>query len=231
MMQLIILTLGWCAILSVGVCAYAGQIGDVGGFNGGSAIPPASSSGGTVTSLTCGTGLTCSPNSITTTGSLTPLAATGFELNSPADSSPVAVQANKIQMGAVLIPAPITFSKISIRVQTPDNSNNSDACLYNSAGTLIANIGAQHLGSATTVNLATQQGSQTIPPGVYYFGVTSAASTLNVSQSRFTPFLYINQGFGTTTGGACTSPSITPPALSPALPSDSSAGMPLFGLD
>jgi len=124
------------------------------------------------------------------------------------------VTANKLSLTAFPLPYALTFAHIGLRIITDDATHDCDIGLYNSAGTLVANIGAQTIGSTGNQTFATVQGSQTISPGLYWFAITSAASNLQTGLivGQFGG-LYNSTGFGSSTGGALPS-SITPPALS-----------------
>jgi len=122
------------------------------------------------------------------------------------------VTANQLVLNAITIPAPITFSTISVLIFAADNANNNDIGLYSAAGTLVANIGAQHIAGTAAQTFSTVQGSKTIPQGAYFFAYTSAASnlTLYYAASGLSP--YYNATFGASVGGALPA-AIVPPAF------------------
>jgi len=131
--------------------------------------------------------------------------------------------ANNMILWGVVIPFAVTFAHIIFILATADGSNNSDVGLYNASGNLIANIGAQHLGSTGVQSVATVQGAQTILPGLYFYGITSAAGTLNAWSGSLGAGCYYNNAFATTSGGAMNA-TITPPTLA------MNANSPSFGL-
>lgn len=124
------------------------------------------------------------------------------------------VTANKLILLGFTLDCALTFSQVTVSLVTNDNTNNSDIGLYNSAGTLIANIGAQHTPAGGDQTFAFTQGAQTISPGLYFFAVTSAGSTLNPNGNQQFFCAYFNGTFGTSAGGALPA-SIAPPALAP----------------
>jgi len=120
--------------------------------------------------------------------------------------------ANKLWLVGFFLAVPLTFSKIAVNINTADGTNNSDVGLYNVAGTLLANAGAQHMGSTGFQTFSAVQGAQTIPAGVIFLAATSAGSTLQLKQADDEPCLYVNTAFGSSAGGALPA-SITPPSL------------------
>jgi len=126
------------------------------------------------------------------------------------------VTANQIVLCAQVIPFTLTFANISWLNQVGDNANNCDVGLYNSAGTLVANIGAQHIAfGAGVATVAAVQGSQTIQQGLYFSAYTSAAGNFSLFQQGSGLVPYFNGAFGSSVGGALPA-SIVPPALSAA---------------
>ena len=125
--------------------------------------------------------------------------------------------ANKLWLVGRYLPA-VSFSQICTDITAADPSSNSDLCLYNGAGTLVADTGAHRLGS-TGVQCFTpvQPTSIILPPGLYFYGWTSAGSTLKVNfdaTSTKEPLAYSLSGaYGASAGGACPV-SIKPPAKS-----------------
>lgn len=150
-----------------------------------------------------GAGTVASPLAITPARAFGPLA------SNQSGGGPSA--ANKIFLSMILIPCPLTFSKLSFSLSTGDAVNNCDYGFYNTAGTLIANIGAQIIASTSLVSYSTVQGLQTIPQGNYYFGFTSNATTAKINYNNLVFSAYSNTGFGTSVGGALPA-TITPPA-------------------
>jgi hypothetical protein len=122
--------------------------------------------------------------------------------------------ANNILGSTFLVTAPVTFANIIVQVSTADATHNSDIGIYTTAGTLLADIGAQALGSTGVHSFATVQGSQTLLPGLYIFAFVSAGTTFAI-QSTFQVLSWLyasNLGFPS--GGALPS-SITAPTLAP----------------
>jgi hypothetical protein len=72
----------------------------------------------------------------------------------------------------------ITASFLKLYVTTTGGSSNFyDLGIYNSSGTLLANIGATHLNTLGPVSQAFTQGSVTFTPGMYWFAITSNRSS------------------------------------------------------
>ena len=138
-----------------------------------------------------------------------------FEISQNNGAGP-APTANKLVIAGFYLPYPMAISTIGFFVDTTDGSNNSDVGLYNSAGTLVANIGAQHLGSSGPIAGTIVQGTINEPAGFHYFAYTSVGTTLQLAQDStgvyFTP--YANVAFGTSSGGALPA-SIAAPAINP----------------
>lgn len=138
---------------------------------------------------------------------------TGFTYPAGTNDAQGSVTNQTVVYGFAL-PFALTFSKITFFVNTADATNNSDVGLYSAAGSLVANIGAQHLATASAVTIATVQGSQTIAPGLYWMAFTSASNVLKLygNNSQFGLGSYTNAGV--TSGGALAN-SITAPVVSP----------------
>ena len=105
----------------------------------------------------------------------------------------------------------LSVGHIGYQINTPDNTNFSDIGIYNSTGTLLGNVGAQHFASATQLLSAFVQGTISIPAGKAYICFTSSAGTVNFGGANAPSFFTWANVSGTTTGGALNS-SITPPA-------------------
>jgi hypothetical protein len=127
-------------------------------------------------------------------------------------SNTPSVTANTLILWGFYLTAPVSFAHIIFSPVTGDGANNSDIGLYNSSGTLVANIGAQKITIAGPIAYATLQGSQIIYPGLYFAAVTSAGSTLAIWEDEQPQQPYFSTSFGTSAGGACPA-SITAPAL------------------
>ena len=83
-------------------------------------------------------------------------------------------------IGDIITARSVTFDHFTISVRTVDGSHDNDVCLYNAAGGLVANIGPSQSGwqnSATIQRIATLQGKQTIPGGLYYIALDASSST------------------------------------------------------
>ncbi len=112
---------------------------------------------------------------------------------------------NTTDVFGFLLPWPLTFAHMAVDISVADGSGTYDIGIYNSAGALIANIGAQHLGSSGIRNLATVQGAQTIAAGLYMFAWTGTAvvAKLAVGGSLIVPSY--GAGVQATSGGALNS--------------------------
>jgi hypothetical protein len=121
---------------------------------------------------------------------------------------------NRVAYGGFALGYALTFATISFYLNTADGAHNCDVGIYDAAGQLVANIGAQALGSSGLNNLATIQGSQTISPGRYVFAYTSASNVL-VLGADFTPVPWCsNNGTDVSAGGALPA-SIVAPTVAP----------------
>lgn len=96
----------------------------------------------------------------------------------------------------------LTFSHIDTFVNTSDLIGLYDMGIYNPAGTLLANIGAQHLSATGSVSFATVQGSLTLNPGLYLFGWTGNATTGQIFNAATTGCWVTNSNIATSSGGA-----------------------------
>ena len=161
-------------------------------------------------------------SSVVTDGTLTgngtggnPLGVKGWPLPYTGSGSAFAsfiVNPNSLVLCGLVIPYEVSFADITFQVDTPDAGGSlSDYGIYNAAGTLIANVGAQSF-AVNLQTLPTLQGRKSIPPGVYWAAVTTNGATLVVDGNQSSPFsLYFNQAFGASTGGALPA-TIVPPA-------------------
>jgi len=120
-----------------------------------------------------------------------------------ADSSNGAV-ANKVNYSGFYLTTSLTFTTLGFNIGTLDGVNNSDVGIYNAAGSsLLANIGAQHLGSTGMQSFTVTQGTVTLQPARYLFAYTSAASTLAMQKdNRIITWAFTAGGVGVSVGGA-----------------------------
>ena len=125
----------------------------------------------------------------------------------------ISQSANTLSYTGFVLPAPVTFSNLSFGVQTADAANNSDVGLYDHTGALAAHIGAQLLAATGYVTIAVVGAPITIPPGIYFFAVTSAAANLKLYADSAMPRYNAASSYGASVGGALPN-SITPPAIS-----------------
>lgn len=111
-------------------------------------------------------------------------------------SSQTPAGVNQIFATGFWLPIAITFSHISFWISTTDNANNYDIGIYNSAGTLVADIGPQHLPTAQLNTIATVQGALTIQPGLYVAAFCGAATTaaMGIDNARMSWFYTGNAG-------------------------------------
>jgi hypothetical protein len=124
------------------------------------------------------------------------------------------VTANQVSVYGFVIPYRFTFSNIAVASQTGDSVNNSDVGIYSAAGNLVAHIGAQAIQTFTGLQaFAVVGGAKTLPPGVYFFGWTSAANVLTLAGNSGTPILSYTATAAASAGGALPG-TITPPANS-----------------
>jgi hypothetical protein len=110
--------------------------------------------------------------------------------------------ANQISISGFSTHWPLSFSAIGVFIFTTDGSGLYDMGIYSAAGTLLANIGAQHLSNGNDQVFATVQGAQTIQPGRYVFAWTgnAAVATLGYTSSQGT--WIVNQNYASSSGGA-----------------------------
>ena len=116
-----------------------------------------------------------------------------------------------------LLPYNVTTSALTYTITTADNTaNNYDIGIFNSAGTLVLNIGptpgTAFAPSKAFHTLQWVQGSTALAAGKYYLGVTTNCKTTCAvigASGSFVSFA-INTSVGASTGGALSS-TITPP--------------------
>jgi hypothetical protein len=173
-------------------------------------------------------GATGGLTSVTTDGSLTgsgtsgsPLKVTGQPITFFATQGGTGLNfkpaaSNEIVIGGFALQWPLTFSHIGVDVTTADGANNSDFGIYSQAGTLLANIGAAHYASTGFVSAATLQGAQTLYPGLYLFGMTSAANTIGIGYGSGGINWVLNANVATSSGGVLNG-TITAQTVTPSL--------------
>jgi hypothetical protein len=120
---------------------------------------------------------------------------------------------NTLSLNGIAIPAQVRFNSIVFQVTIADAVNNCDIGLYNSAGTLVAHIGAQILATTGLKNIAVVGAPITLNPGRYYLATTSNATTATYETQTGNGNLCFlrNANFGSSSGGALPN-TITPPA-------------------
>jgi len=126
-----------------------------------------------------------------------------FIIGGQADSSNATV-ANKVNYSGFYLTTSLTFTTLGVDISTPDGVNNSDIGIYNAAGSsLLANIGAQHLGSGGLQSFTITQGTVTLQPARYLLAFTSAAGTLTLNKdNRVITWAFTSGGVGVSAGGA-----------------------------
>lgn len=127
----------------------------------------------------------------------------------------VSVSTNTLTLCGFSLEGALTFSNISVNIFSGDASFDVDLGLYNAAGTLLANIGAQVINVTGIQVFPTVQGAQTIPPGRYLFAQTSNHNSFELFGSTVAFWSWFAAtGFGSSSGGALPA-SIAAPTLSP----------------
>jgi hypothetical protein len=171
-------------------------------------LPTCADSGGQHLNFT-GSAITC--------GTSGPAVATTAFMQSPECYSPanITVAANATYVAMILVDHLVSFTKMAYSVSPTSGTENADFGLYNAAGNLIADVGAQHFSSS---NLNQKTPVQTTPitmtPGYYYVAFTSTGTVTGLAgcgngtnASGWNFFLSTN--LVASTGGALPS-SITP---------------------
>ena len=123
---------------------------------------------------------------------------------------------NTLDIYGVQIDEQVQFSQLYIEIDALDAGHNYDVGLYNFAGTLLANIGAQPLPATGNLFFNTVQGLITINPAIYWLVFTGAASTAQYGISfgqRGTLSYATALATQASAGGACPA-TITPLAKS-----------------
>ena len=86
--------------------------------------------------------------------------------------------ANQVVIYPFVVPYSQQVSSILVRIWIPDATVNSDIGIYDTSGTLITQIGAQAISTATANLFTLTSGTVVLKPGVYFLGFTSQATTL-----------------------------------------------------
>jgi hypothetical protein len=122
---------------------------------------------------------------------------------------------NTLSINGFMVGAPESFSKIGVFVQAADASAAKyDFCIYNTAGTLVANVGPASYPTGGGKILSIAQGTASLAPGVYLFAMTGNATTLAITGCNGSIGYFWNgaqTSYGTSAAGACPT-SITPPS-------------------
>lgn len=118
--------------------------------------------------------------------------------------------ANQTWYESFLNQGQFTFDHISVDIGNADGANNQDVGIYNSAGSLVADIGPTLWPSTGVQRFATVQGSVTIGPGIYLFAFTSQGTTATLSYTNNIWSYYSNRALVGASGGQLQS-SITAP--------------------
>ena len=128
-------------------------------------------------------------------------------------SGTVTPNINNTWVWGIFLPT-LSAGNISINVITADAVNNTDIGFYNASGILVADIGAQVIGSTGYQNKALAQGTVLFTTGLYFLSFTSAGSTLALASypNLATTWTRTNTA-GVTAGGALAA-SISVPAKS-----------------
>lgn len=87
--------------------------------------------------------------------------------------------ANDIAIFPFYLPYAMTVTNIIINVTAADGSNNSDVGIYDTAGNLLGQAGAQLFSSTGILTCALSGGAIDLPAGLYLFGITSASTTMS----------------------------------------------------
>lgn len=128
--------------------------------------------------------------------------------------------ANQTYVAGLPIGYQVRCGHLSFNIGTPDAVNSYDFGVYNSSGTLVANLGAAIYAAGGIKTVAFIQGTVIFNPGLYYFGFTGTGTTLTLSAVANNGGVWVfgfNANVATSSGGVMPA-SITPP--SPASPSD-----------
>jgi hypothetical protein len=123
---------------------------------------------------------------------------------------------NTLDIHGFQLPVQLTFDHIWLEIDASDAGGLYDCGVYNLAGTLIADIGAQALPATGNLAFATAQGAKTLNPGIYFIVFTGNASVAQYGLtflSRGVTAFASTLATQTSVGGACPA-TITPLAES-----------------
>jgi len=121
--------------------------------------------------------------------------------------------ANEVYLNGIYLPC-IETGHLAVNVTTADASNNYDLGIYNAAGTLVLNIGAQSLPSTGYQTFAWVQGSTLLVQGLYWIAMTGNATTAKLGYINNGAYVYATTDHGGATSGGALASSVTPPSLS-----------------
>lgn len=110
--------------------------------------------------------------------------------------------ANTTFLYGFVLTCPYSVGHLGIDIGTADATGLYDLGVYNAAGTLLLDIGAQHLPNTGTRLFAVSGGAKTIGPGLFGFAVTGNATTATISFSSNAYFPYASGTGGASSGGA-----------------------------
>lgn len=135
----------------------------------------------------------------------------------------VNVTSNKVQLWGFYLPAPITFSDITVNISNADGGNLYDIGIYDSSGNLLAHIGAQGLPNIGDQTFAVVGAPITIPQGKHIFAWTgnSGGAQFNTATGYYN---WISNGSAVSSSGGVLPATITIPSIT------FDRTTPLFGL-
>jgi hypothetical protein len=146
-------------------------------------------------------------------GALTPTTFFTYALNTAVANRSLAVTANTINLYGIVVPTPVTFSKILVNITTIDAANNYDVGIYTYAGVLVAHAGAQTIPSSGLVTFTCSGGPFSLTPGKWWFASTGNSTTATYSDGQVgTAFVFGRQFSVQATAGGALPASMTPPA-------------------
>lgn len=125
-----------------------------------------------------------------------------------------AISANQVRVIGIMLPisvGPISHLDFWVNAADASTSDKYDVGIYNSAGNLLADVGAVNLAKTGYLSLPTTQSSQTLPAGKYYLAFTGNATTAQIEGAggNFASFAS-NIAVSSSSGGVLPA-TITPP--------------------